>query len=247
MQAPVLRARTAGEILDAAFQLLRTHYSAVVIAAGGFLLPPLLITLLVPSWAPLANLLDRLLSLAAGAVVAVVVSDIYLGQQIDLGRSMRAVGSRFLSVWGAALIQGFAILVGLLLLIVPGIVFAAWSFAMPIIVMIEGASAGESWERSRSLARGHVGHILATLGVAWLIVIAAFLGMMFATGAVIGLLGAGEAIAEPIGSIAFILLYPFVGVVGTLLYYDLRIKKEGFDLQLLAHELGDEPAAPVLA
>jgi hypothetical protein len=232
-----------GEILDAAFQLLRVHYSAVVLASGVFLLPPVLLNLLAPSFAPVTNILDRLLSLAASAVVAVVVSDIYLGEEVDLGRSIRAVGRRFGSVWGAALIQGLVIVVGLLLLIVPGIIFAAWSFAMPAIVMIEGASAGESWDRSKSLAKGYVWHILATLGVAWLMVVAAFMGVVFIAGFGIGMLGVGEAIVEPISAIALLLLYPFVGVVGTLLYYDLRIRKEGFDLEILARSMGE--AAPL--
>jgi hypothetical protein len=35
-----------------------------------------------------------------------------------------------------------------------------------------------------------------------------------------------------------VFLYPFVQVVITLLYYDLRIRKEGFDMELMAKELG---------
>jgi hypothetical protein len=31
-------------------------------------------------------------------------------------------------------------------------------------------------------------------------------------------------------------------VVSTMLYYDLRIRKEGFDLEIMARELGNAPA-----
>ena len=34
-----------------------------------------------------------------------------------------------------------------------------------------------------------------------------------------------------------VLAYPFLYVVTTVLYYDLRVRKEGFDLELLASTL----------
>jgi hypothetical protein len=35
-------------------------------------------------------------------------------------------------------------------------------------------------------------------------------------------------------SLLSILVYPFLYVVLTVLYYDIRVRKEGFDLELLA-------------
>ena len=37
-------------------------------------------------------------------------------------------------------------------------------------------------------------------------------------------------------------IYPLLAVVSTLLYYDLRIRKEGFDLEIMSRELGGVPA-----
>ena len=42
---------------------------------------------------------------------------------------------------------------------------------------------------------------------------------------------------EVITSLLSILIYPFFYVVLTVLYYDLRVRKEGFDLELLASAL----------
>lgn len=248
MQAPLLRARSPGEILDAAFQVMRAHYPALVLASGAFMLPPILLAWFFPALTPVASILDRLLSLAASAVVAVVVSDIYLGNGVDIGRSISAVGRRFGSVWGAALIQGFVILMGILLLVVPAFIFFAWGFAMPVIVMVEGVTASQSWDRSRALTKGFVGHVLATVGVAWIISFAVLIGRIMVLGAMIGVAGIDERIIEPLTSLAMALVFPFVGVVTTLLYYDLRIRKEGFDLQLLAESMGEEaPGEPALA
>jgi hypothetical protein len=38
-------------------------------------------------------------------------------------------------------------------------------------------------------------------------------------------------------SVLQIFIYPFIYVVMTVLYYDLRVRKEGFDLELLASSL----------
>ena len=37
-------------------------------------------------------------------------------------------------------------------------------------------------------------------------------------------------------------IYPLLAVVSTLVYYDLRIRKEGFDLEIMSRELGAAPA-----
>jgi hypothetical protein len=142
-------------------------------------------------------------------------------------------------VWGAAIIQGLVIGLGLLLLIVPGIIFAAWNFAMQQAVMVEGRGAGEAFERSRALARGHFGHIVKTSVLAFLIAMAAMFGIGFAR----AFLPVGERGAALLLTGAMIGINPIVAVVGTVLYYDLRIRNEALDVEMAAARLGEEPAA----
>ena len=40
---------------------------------------------------------------------------------------------------------------------------------------------------------------------------------------------------------------PLQAALLTVVYFDLRVRKEGFDLELLAHELGASRAAPAAA
>ena len=40
-----------------------------------------------------------------------------------------------------------------------------------------------------------------------------------------------------------ILVQPFLAVVITVVYFDLRVRKEGFDLDQLARRMGGEPPA----
>jgi uncharacterized membrane protein YfcA len=76
--------------------------------------------------------------------------------------------SRFGSLWGLNIVAGLASLVGLLLLILPGVYLnARWLMAAPIIIaddkaMSEGMS--ESWERTRDSAWPIVGALLALYG-----------------------------------------------------------------------------------
>ena len=42
--------------------------------------------------------------------------------------------------------------------------------------------------------------------------------------------------------IASVLVQPFQAAIRTVLYYDLRVRKEGYDVELLAEQLGIEAA-----
>ena len=59
-----------------------------------------------------------------------------------------------------------------------------------------------------------------------------------------------NAIATVVGTtLSGVILYPYYSAVLTILYFDQRVRKEGFDLQLLAEGLGVErdPDAPLPA
>jgi hypothetical protein len=243
MNALSLRPRSATEIIDASFQLLRRHYASFAAAAAAVLLPALVLRVVLPdrtAWLP--NLLAQLLQSTAAGATIVLVSDAYLGRVPNVGEAVRLVFRRFGSIFFAALIQGLVIGVGVLLLLVPGLIFAAWTFAMPMVVVLEGRGALDSLGRSRELARGQVGHILGTLVIAYVIFFVVFFIGLALLAAVAGITGAFEAgpgqRTGDVSRILFaILAHPIVAVVGTLLYYDLRIRKEGFDLEMMARDL----------
>lgn len=244
MSVFTLRPRSATEIIDAAFQLLRSEYSALVATSAVILAPGIFLTLLLPTSVMVAGqLVSQLLQLFAAAAMIVIVSERYLGRAPKAGDAVRAVLSRPWTLLVTSIFQSVLVVIGFVLLIIPGFIFAAWTFAMPMVVMLEHTNTSEAFKRSRELARGEVGHVLGTLVLAFLIfylvviALAAMMGMLFA------LVGISERIGEVIGQVAMIFAYPVLGVVGTLLYYDLRIRKEGFDLETMAREL-DGTAVP---
>ena len=52
------------------------------------------------------------------------------------------------------------------------------------------------------------------------------------------LLGKGEVRSTVVGALVSLLIYPLLSCVFTLFYYDLRMGKEGFDLEMLSQQLG---------
>jgi hypothetical protein len=238
MLTTALRPRSATEIIDAAFRLCRAHYGALVTAAIVVFAPALILRLVLPpSGAVFGNLLQNVLApIADGAAIA-IVSGAYLGRSVDAGTGLRALGGRVGSLIGASIMRNILIFLGLILLIVPGFIAIAWTFAMPMAIVLEGKNASESFTRARELARGHVPRIIGTLLLAGVIFFVVMITLLAAFSAITSALGIGAQLASMIEDLAFILPYPLFSVVGTLLYYDLRIRKEGFDIDVMAQEL----------
>ncbi len=242
MNAPALRPRSVGEILDLAFQLYRSRWPQMATATGLLVLPLLVLEAVAPlSALPMLEQLGNLFFLAASAAVVVIASEAYLGREVAAADAVRAVGRRFLSVWGAAIIQGLLIILGLILFIIPGIIAMVLTFGMQQAVMIEGRSAGEAFERSRSLAGDQFKQIMLTSVLAFVIMIFAMIGF----GMVIGITVTDVRMSTLLINIAMIAINPLAAVVGTVLYYDLRIRKEAFDVSVATERLGEDlQAAP---
>ncbi len=240
MQAPHRRARRPGEIVSAAIQIVRAHYKPLLLASAVFLVPGELFALSQPYRDIYTDILDLILTLAASATVVMVVSDIYTGKEPDVRRSIEELFSRSGSVLAAGILQGIILVAGLILLVVPAFIFYAWTFAMPAVVMLEGAGAYEAYSRSRALAKGYVRHVLATLAMAWASVVVVYVATLLSINVVTELVGIYDLNLSPIDIALRRLAQPLVSVAATVLYYDLRIRQEGFDAQLRAGEMNPE-------
>ena len=194
-----------------------------------------------------ASAINEVTTLVGSAfVVAACVkalSDAYLGQSPTARGSLRFGLRRLLPLLALEIVYGIGQVLGFVALIIPGIwLFAAWSVRVPALV-IEGTGPFRSLGRSRRLVKGRW---WPTAGV--LLVATVMVGVI---GTVIGGGLAAAAIANGNPSVLFavvisvlsaivsgVVLQPFSAAVVTVLYYDLRIRKEGYDLELLADQLG---------
>ena len=173
------------------------------------------------------------------------VSESYLGNEVTVGQAYRFVLPKILTLIVASLVVGIVVGIGMLLCIVPGIIFGLW-FALTIqAIVVEDLKAFKGMGRSKWLASGNLGRIFA-VGLV-VVLIALILGWVFglAGGLLATQFGGGEAgntaglVVNQVFSLAAqILAMPIGATAYILLYYDLRIRKEGFDLEMLARRMG---------
>jgi hypothetical protein len=238
MLTTALRPRSATEIVDASFRLCREHYGALATATIVIFAPALVIGLLLPADNTyIRTLLQNLLTPVADGAAIAIVSGAYLGRDVDASTGLRALGGRVGPLIWASIMRNLLVIMGIFLLVIPGFIALAWTFAMPMAIILEGKSAGDSFSRARELAKGHVLRILGTLLLMLLIFFVIVITLGAAIGAIGAMLGIGARAMTAIEELLFILPYPLLSVTGTLLYYDLRIRKEGFDIDIMAQEL----------
>ncbi|MBX6333208.1 MAG: hypothetical protein IRY91_15290 [Gemmatimonadaceae bacterium] len=208
----------------------------------------------------------------AEAATIVTVSDGYLTGEVRIGTALATTVQRVLTLIGAAFARWIflfgvgilimlipaglgatifrgamapvGILLGVLLAGVPFVYLVLRTFATTAAVMIEKRGPIDSVQRSWALAEGRVGGIFVALLITWLIYFAVFILFRVALMAVPGA-STNVALMGVLTAVVLAFVYPLVGAVTTLLYYDLRVRREGFDLEVMARDLGvAEPTAP---
>jgi hypothetical protein len=145
---------------------------------------------------------------------------------VRLVESLKVGLSRFLPVIGIAFVQGFLIVLGMILLIVPGLIlYTMWFVGLPACV-VERLGPWTSLRRSRELTKGYRWKIFA---------LALLLAVVNVGGRVI-LTVLTAAVAGPIAALTGQMIWngiavAFAGVVFAVTYYDLRVIKEGVDIE----------------
>lgn len=117
-------------------------------------------------------------------------------------------------------------------------VLCGYGVTTPVVVLEDLDSSFEAFGRSWDLTRGAKRKVFGTAAVTWLL---SQLLPQMVVGAISGLLSAGPEV-QPIfvvlASLLGIVLAPILPCALTLLYYDLRVRREAFDLQILSEQLG---------
>lgn len=131
-----------------------------------------------------------------------------------------------------------------------GMAVAGLSVAAQALVLEEGRSPVQAMARSWSLTRRRriqmlalvlVPMVLVAFPMVTLTVINLMTGDPLALGDGPPRLSPLSQVAVALASIAQVLLYPLIYSVLTVAYYDLRVRREGFDLDLLAAALRPAP------
>lgn len=250
MTGPVLRPLSMGEILDVSFGMYRALFAPLLIVTLATQALPLVLSVYVQSAGgmvsqPILYLLSVILSVVLSALAQAastfVISENYMGRRITaqeaFARSMPFIG-RLIAL---ALMTGFVVGLGFILLFIPGcILISGLILGSPALVIENIANSTDAMGRSWALTRGHRLKIFGCLFVTFFLV---FLPVMALSGFAVvtanpELMNAGTSPMAvfwlTLASGLQILIYPLVYCMLTVAYYDLRVRKEAFDLEVLA-------------
>ena len=244
MASPTLRPLSVGEILDVSFTLYRRHFATlgtVTVLCSG--IPVLLSLYIEASGGVLLNLpltlvyymVFTVLSSIATAATVFVVSESYLGRPLGargaLQRATPLLGRLILCSLLFAIVVAF----GFMMLMSPGIIMVCGLLlAFPSLVLEADISPTGALSRSWSLTRGSRWRMLGLLATLMILLYVP----MFALGAIATLVFPSDGVLTlAVIGVLQMLLYPLLYCVLTVAYYDLRVRKEGFDLEVLASNL----------
>ncbi|MBW3605130.1 MAG: glycerophosphoryl diester phosphodiesterase membrane domain-containing protein [Actinobacteria bacterium] len=215
----------------------------------------------------LAGIAGLLLSPLIYGIAVWIAARGYRAGTVEPMDGVRAAGRRYLPLLAAVILVGILPLLIFLLpgfvlatgaaagvdaLLVAGGVGVIVSAVVAIIavvrllltvpaVMLERAGPVQAMRRSNTLVKGRTGFVLGTMLVVYIVVtiVNIVLGLPFqALGAAVGT--AVGAVVITAGSIVTSLLSnTLLGAALVLIYFDRRVRAEGYDLSQLADELGD--------
>lgn len=159
-----------------------------------------------------------LCTVAVGIVFAVLAA---------LARGLGAAGVVLLIIAGAAAVWFVVYLL------------CGYGVTTPVLVLEDLGSSFDAFRRSWELTRGGRGKVLGLGVVAFLLFGAIPNWVIQALAAVTRLSMPGVSVAlGALATIVPVILSPAIAAVITLMYYDLRVRREAFDLQVLGQQLG---------
>jgi hypothetical protein len=263
VQAPELRPLSIGEILDVAIKIyLRNAWTlfrvVLVVVAPVEIVSALIqasaatnddtstlsshdVTLYLSALGA-TTVLGLLANTVATGASFKAVADAYLGEQPAWRSSLRFAFARLHSILWVTILGGIATVIGFVFCLFPGFyLWIAFAVAVPVL-LTEGVKGTSALGRSRALVRGRwwgtfgvvlLGTILAGVVSAAIAAVAGIAGGTTDAGSVAGFL-----VNSVSGTLGSMISTPFTAAFVSVLYFDLRVRKEAFDLQLLAERIG---------
>jgi|HubBroStandDraft_2_1064218.scaffolds.fasta_scaffold122025_2 hypothetical protein len=232
VSALVLLSRFAGPARSVAPGRMPISPWAVGAAGGGFFL---------------AGIIFCALFLVSAGAAVIAVSEIYIGRPARIWGAIRAALKRIWSLLGILFLGLLIVAAGFILLVIPGIYFGCRMSVAFAAALVDEIGPVEAIKRSFALTKGFAGRafmiFFLTVAISWaviglfqvpfMILIAASaknpaLAVLWVVLMEIANLS-GSVLVAPIGTIGFVLLY-----------YDLRVRKEAFDLHMMIQAIGDD-------
>ena len=250
-----LRPLGVGEIVDATFTVYRRRFGPMftivvvlvfipflVSLAGGCSLDSAGTTTCTSPIGWLGYLAGIAGSVVAGVAAVLVAAGAYADVPSDWRNAMSIAIRRIIEIIVATIVIAVLIGIGFVLLIVPG-VFLMVSFAVVWeALIIEGAGPMESIKRSWRLVAGERWRVFGA-GLLVIVLMVIFVGVVSAVIALIlsaGLGVSGGMTGYLVQQAASLLSIPLTAALGTVIYLDLRVRKESLGADELAAALSEQ-------
>lgn len=255
MKYPIGR-MTSGDILGRGFRLLLSRFALFYSIMLVMALPILVLRLALPDLMvsgvglllivlPVAFVLQ---TIGTGAMIRVVMQE-YLDRPVSFGESFRFALSRIWSLLGTSLLLGIFVSLGFLACLIPGIYLAIVYCVASAVVIVENRAGMDALSRSKHLVQGHFGRVFVILFLLGIIDrigeggIAVMGGLVLPYSTMDRFGGvhvsnyANYAVVTSLDVLVQIFFQAYLAICTTLIYFDLRNRKEAFDLELEADKL----------
>ncbi len=268
-----LRPLSVGEILDRTFTLYRRHFvlfigimavpqllvlvvnlaQTLLLRGPGAHTPVLLAqhaieTVLVSI---VVLIVTFIAVLFAQAATIYAVSEYYLGRLTNISDALHRAWGEIGTVFTVGLLNGLAVMVGIICLVIPGFyILCRYIVAVPA-ALIERRNPMDALSRSWTLTSGNAGR-------AFLLIILYF-AVSFAAGLLIGVpfgiavvMNKGNpaaiqlwtALTQVGNTVVNIVVGPILLIATSVFYFDLRVRKEAFDLQFMMDPTSEHVTPP---
>ncbi len=166
------------------------------------------------------------------AVIVRMGSDVYLGSEPDVAATLQRVLPRVPSLLAAIFLTSVMAFIGVLFLVLPVFYVLALVFATVPVVVLERLGPLAAVSRSATLSKGIKLHILGTLALVYGVFFVLAMGIPVLT-----MLVDNPVIQLVVQSLFSVVSAPILNLVVMVLYYDARIRTEGFDVEHMAQSL----------
>ena len=235
-----------GEALNRAYKVFVAGFGKFVVLTAVPLAPVLVIELIATGLPPnaqaglkgLASIVQFVLGALATGTCLFGAYQIMRDRPFSISKSFSAASGRIASVLVTSLLVGLLAGLATLALIVPGVMLMCmWYVALPAVI-VERLKARASMRRSRALTSGYRWPIFGLLLLAGILAAVALgvAGALFAL--VVALTGHGGSLATVAVVLTFlgtVVGQAFGAVLSAVVYHDLRVAKEGVDIERLTN------------
>lgn len=188
------------------------------------------------------GLISAILTMWAMSALYLKQRAVGVGEQLGLGDALKMALKRLPPLLGASFLFMLAVVIGLVLVLVPGLILMVSLMLYMALLLFENKGAVDSLTGSHKLVWGNWWRSSAILSVAMMLVIVIFVALALVAAIVAPFAGLIVADIVMVGELLFnaafnLLLMPFLTAVMIALYWDLKLRQEGGDLAARANAL----------